>query len=90
MEAHAAELIFSRSVEQHKLQYVTVLSDGDFKAFNRIAALQLYDKNMSKEDCINHVAKRLYAGMEKLKKAKKGLGGWGKLTNVITKKLTNC
>lgn len=70
----AAGVILSRSVEFHKLQYVTMLCDGDSKAYNHVAALQLYDKDVSKE-CMNHVAQRLYAGMEKLKKAKKGLGG---------------
>lgn len=90
MEVQAAGVIFSRSVELHKLQYVTMLCDGDAKAYNHVAALQLYDKDVSKEDCVNHVAKRLYAGIEKLKRAKKGLGGQGKLTIVIMKKITYC
>ncbi|CAN7944596.1 unnamed protein product, partial [Ixodes hexagonus] len=89
MQVQAAGDIFSRSVEQHNMQYVTVLSDGDSKAFNHVASLGLYDKDMQKEDCVNHVAKRMYAGMDKVKKTKKGLGGKGKLTNVVMKRLTS-
>ncbi|KAM7284806.1 hypothetical protein ISCGN_001900 [Ixodes scapularis] len=89
MELQAAGEIFRRSVQLHNLQYVTVLCDGDSKAFNHVAGLDLYDKGMRKEDCVNHVAKRMYAGMEALKKTKKGLGGRGKLTNLVMKKLTS-
>ncbi|KAM7284353.1 hypothetical protein ISCGN_001447, partial [Ixodes scapularis] len=89
MELQAADEIFRRSVQLHNLQYVTVLCDGDSKAFNHVAGLDLYDKGMRKEDCVNHVAKRMYAGMEALKKTKKGLGGRGKLTNLVMKKLTS-
>ncbi|CAN7978553.1 unnamed protein product [Ixodes persulcatus] len=88
MEVAAAGVIFSRSLELHKLQYVTMLSDGDSKAYTHVAGLGVYDKDIQKEDCVNHVAKRMYSGMEKLKKSKKGLGGKGKLTNVMMRKLT--
>ncbi|CAN7978688.1 unnamed protein product, partial [Ixodes persulcatus] len=64
MEVQAAATIFSRSVERHKIQYVTVLCDSDSKAFTHVAGLELYDKEIHKEDCVNHVAKRMYAGME--------------------------
>lgn len=37
MEVETAGAIFSRSVEQCKIQYVTVLSDGYSKAFNHVA-----------------------------------------------------
>ncbi|CAN7978591.1 unnamed protein product [Ixodes persulcatus] len=89
MEVAAAGVIFSRSLELHKLQYVTMLSDGDSKAYTHVAGLGVYDKDIQKEDCVNHVAKRMYSGMEKLKKSKQGLGGKGKLTNVMMRKLTN-
>lgn len=71
------------------MQYVTVLSDGDSKAFNHVASLSLYDKDIQKEDCVNHVAKRMYARMDKVNKTKKGLGGKGKLTNVVMKRVTS-
>ncbi|KAG0427631.1 hypothetical protein HPB47_025329 [Ixodes persulcatus] len=79
MEVRAADIIFARSVELHNLQYTTILCDGDSKAFKHIAAQQLYDKEVSKEDCVNH----------KVKKANKGLVGRSKLTNVVVKRMTN-
>ncbi|KAG0445026.1 hypothetical protein HPB47_002799 [Ixodes persulcatus] len=39
MEAGAADVTFSSSKELHKLQYTTVLSDGDSKAFLPISKL---------------------------------------------------
>lgn len=89
MEVEAATVIFGRSVEKHGMQYTTMLCDGDSKAFSKVAGLELYNKEINKEDCVNHVAKRMYAGLEALKKAKKGLGGKGKLTNLKMKQLTN-
>ncbi|CAN8019845.1 unnamed protein product, partial [Ixodes persulcatus] len=56
MEVAAAGVIFSRSLELHKLQYVTMLSDGDSKAYTHVAGLGVYDKDIQKEDCVNHVA----------------------------------
>lgn len=88
MEVAAAAAIFSRSKELYNLQYTTVLCDGDSKSFMHVSKLQLYDKEIVKEDCINHVAKRMFSGIENLKKMKKGLGGKGKVTKVVTKKLT--
>ncbi|CAN8016792.1 unnamed protein product, partial [Ixodes persulcatus] len=88
MEVEAAGVLFSRSKELHKMQYTTVLSDGDSKSFLHVSKLNLYDKGIVKEDCVNHVAKRVFAGIEKIKKTKRGLGGKGKITKVVTKKLT--
>ncbi|KAM7314292.1 hypothetical protein ISCGN_004077, partial [Ixodes scapularis] len=53
MEAQAAATIFSRSIELHNMQYVTVLCDGDSKAFTHVSSLDLYDKDIHKEDCDN-------------------------------------
>lgn len=88
MEVGAAGILFSRSQDLHKLQYTTMLSDGDSKAFLHVSKLDLYDKAIVKEDCINHVAKRVFSGIESIKKTKKGLGGRGKLTKALVKKLT--
>lgn len=70
------------------MQYTTVLSDRDSKAFLHVSSLNLYNKEIVKEDCVNHVAKRVFARVDKIKKAKKGLGGKGQLTKVVMKKLT--
>lgn len=88
MEVEAATVIFG-SVEKHGMQYTTMLCDGDSKVSSKVAGPKLYDKEIKKEDCVNHVAKRMYAGLEALKKAKKGLSGKGKLINLKMKQLTN-
>lgn len=81
MEVEAAGAIFS-------MQYVTMLSEGNSNVFMYVANLGLYDKAILREDCINHMAKRLSSGIEELK-VNRGLGGKRKLTNVLIKKLTN-
>lgn len=73
MEVEAAGTIFSRSKELHGMQYTTVLSDGDSKAFLHVSKLNLYDKEITKEDCVNHVAKRVFSGIESIKKKR---GAW--------------
>ncbi|EEC11650.1 conserved hypothetical protein [Ixodes scapularis] len=56
IEVVAAGIIFSRSLELHKLQYVTMLSDADSKVFTHVAGLGLYNEDIQKDDCVDHVA----------------------------------
>ncbi|GFR99089.1 hypothetical protein ElyMa_004519500 [Elysia marginata] len=65
MEVKAAEVLWSRSVERHKLLYTTMVSDGDSKAHTMLLELMPYspDEEVQKEDCINHVGKRLGAAL---------------------------
>lgn len=88
MEVETAGTIFSLSKELHRMQYTTVLSDGDSEAFLHVSKLNLYDKEITKEDCVNHVAKQVFSGIESLKKKEGGLGCKGKLTKAVVKKLT--
>ena len=84
MEVEAAKRIWQRSADTG-LRYTTMLSDGDSKAFDAIVSMRPYgDVDIKKEECINHVAKRLTVGLESLK-SKGGpgglsLGGRGMLT----------
>ena len=101
MEVKAAEVLWSRSVERHKLRYTTMVSDGDSKAHTRLLQMQPYgpdnkdesSKEIEKEDCINHVGKRLRAALRNLVAdcSKKGvtLGGrgHGRLTAETIRKL---
>lgn len=73
----AAGLMFSRSRELYKMQYTTVFSDGGSKAF-----LNVYKPNMHDKD----IAKRAFSGIENIKKDG-SLGGKGKLTKAVVKKL---
>ena len=61
MEVVCAERLWSRSIANHSLRYTTLLSDGDSKAFAAVKALDVYgpDVSIDKEDCVNHVSKRM-------------------------------
>ena len=59
MEMKAAELQWDQSTNRG-FRYTTVLSDGDARTFNHLSSLQVYGEvELQKEECINHVAKRL-------------------------------
>lgn len=96
MEAEAAEQLWSRSLDRHGFRYTTLLSDGDAKTHKHLCSLKVYgeDTEIIKEECINHVAKRLGTALRKLamQSKKKGvtLGGQGhgKLTQATNVKLT--
>ncbi|XP_076458821.1 uncharacterized protein LOC143292431 [Babylonia areolata] len=93
MEVTGAKEIWTRSVEKHKFRYTTMLSDGDCKTYNELVALNPYDTEISKEECINHVSKRLGTALRNLvsDNSKRGvtLGGrgYGKLTQMNISKL---
>ena len=95
MEAAAAEMLWERSVERHGFRYTTIVSDGDAKTFKHLCDRRVYgDVELKKEECINHVAKRLGTALRKLassgKKAGVVLGGrgHGRLTQATIMKLT--
>ena len=94
MEVRAAELLWERSV-QRGFRYTTLLSDGDARTFKHLCDLRVYgDVELEKEECVNHVAKRLGTALRKLatqgKKAGVTLGGHGrgKLTQRVITQLT--
>ncbi|XP_035827211.1 uncharacterized protein LOC118478202 [Aplysia californica] len=88
METRAAEVIFSRSIECRGLIYGTMLCDGDSKALTRVNDLGVYDIPVQKEDCVNHIAKRIYNQLEQVKKDNKQKLN-RKLTAAKIKKITN-
>ena len=58
MEPHAAEVIWSRSNEKHRLCYSTFISDGDSKAYRQVVSINPYqDVPIHKEECLAHVSK---------------------------------
>lgn len=65
MEMSAAEIIWKRSAQTGRIHYTTMLSDGDAKTFQHLQGLNVYDDDvtLTKEECINHVAKRLGVGL---------------------------
>ena len=73
MEPEAAKEMWKRSIEKNNMRYAVMLSDGHSKAFDAVSKLELYD--VKKEECINHVAKRMRSRLDTLKKNHKGKGG---------------
>ena len=84
MEVECAKILWSRSVEKCKLRYTTILCDGDSKAFDAVTNLNVYGPGnvIQKEDCINHVSKRMGTALRNLvassKAQKNSISGKGK------------
>ena len=96
MEVEAAEMLWNRSLERHNFRYTTMLSDGDSRTHKHLCDLNVYGPAVpiNKEECVNHVAKRMGTALRKLasegKKAGTTLGGrgHGRLTQATITKLT--
>ena len=61
-------------MSKFKLGYSTVSCDGEAKTIAAINDLHIYDVPVTKEDCMNHVAKRMWKGLDTLKKSICGAG----------------
>ncbi|GFX86204.1 uncharacterized protein TNCV_2560861 [Trichonephila clavipes] len=64
MEVKAAEILWKRCIKNCGMRYVSILSDGDAKTYQHLSSLNVYGNciKIAKEECINHVAKRLGTG----------------------------
>ncbi len=97
MEVHAAVVMWTRSIEKCKFRYTTMLSDGDSKAFQHLKSIEVYGPSIavSKEECINHVSKRLNTALRntvkewKVKKVTLGGKKAGSLKETTISKLQN-
>ncbi|KAH7950263.1 hypothetical protein HPB49_021674 [Dermacentor silvarum] len=96
MEVEAALILFKRSLEQHNLRYTTIMNDGD--SHHPTFALQeenVYDYlQIDKEDCVNHVQKRMGTAWRNLVSKNKAsglqsLGGKGRLTADLITRLSS-
>lgn len=95
MEVEAALKLWKRS-EEKGFRYTTLLSDGDSKTFLKLTETKVYGKNIEikKEECINHVSKRLGTALRNAVKEWRSrgvtLGGksHGSLKEGTIKKLT--
>ena len=96
MDAEIAEILWRRSEQRHSFRYVTVLSDGDAKTYNHLVSLNVYgdDCQVTKEECVNHVSKRMGTALRKVAAEGRQEGvvtggrGHGKLTAAAITKLT--
>lgn len=68
MEPEAAVRIWQRTLSyETPLRFTQFLSDGDSKAFTAVCAAEVYgDTAIEKQECTNHVAKRLGTALRKL------------------------
>ena len=84
MEMHAGNIMWRRSVRLYNIRYTPMLADGDTKLHSDLEKREPYGPlhPVLKEECINHVGKRLYTGFKNAitlacKRAKICLGGKG-------------
>ncbi|XP_075554628.1 uncharacterized protein LOC142587468 [Dermacentor variabilis] len=91
MEVEAALILFARSLTKHNLCYTTIVSDGDSATYSALAKENVYGLvPVVKEECLNHVQKRMGAALRNLvQKSDKALGGKGRLTKALIDKLTD-
>ena len=91
MEIEAARIMFNR-FEVYNLRYTQILCDGDSKTVTSLNASKIYNEVILKENCVNHVRKRLYNGIDKAKQNSKGnkqhLSGKGRITQKLQKQLS--
>ncbi|XP_077536306.1 uncharacterized protein LOC144148663 [Haemaphysalis longicornis] len=92
MEVEAALILFRRSLEKHGFRYTNIVCDGDCRTYLALCQDETYGFiRFTKEDCINHVKKRMNSALRGVvAKGKKGqpVGGRGGLTQDLIKKLT--
>ena len=69
MEPAAAKIIWSRSVERHKLCFTTFIGDGDSKSYQLVSGMKLYNgATIRKEECLAYISKRLKFALHRIKK----------------------
>ncbi len=79
----AAVHLWERSVADNKLRYTTILIDGDSKAYDAVQKSNVYvhDVTIEKEDCVNHVSKRMGTALRNIvqtsKAEKESISGKG-------------
>ncbi|KAH9380065.1 hypothetical protein HPB48_001717 [Haemaphysalis longicornis] len=86
VEVEAGLILFERPLQRHNLRYTTILSDGDSRTYLALVDAKVYGfVPTTKEDCVNHVKKRMGTFLHNLLakgtgSASERLGGKGRLT----------
>ena len=73
METEAAKVMWARSAELLNAEYTSLLGDADAAVLSALNTLCPYgvDMEIVKHECINHISKRMYWGLEKVVKGAK-------------------
>ena len=99
MEAKAGVEMFLKSIETRNLKYTTFVGDGDSSCYSKVrdACTARYGESypVIKEECTEHVQKRMGAGLHELKRKRRGqklsdgksLGGAGRLTEGMMERI---
>ncbi|KAG0421933.1 hypothetical protein HPB47_002211 [Ixodes persulcatus] len=93
MEVDAALILLQHSLSLHGLRYTTMLCDGDSRSYHGVAEAKVYGfTEVEKEDCTNHVRKRMGTALHKLVQKHKSdnggcISGKGRLTGDLITKL---
>lgn len=86
MEKEVAGILWRRSEQECKMRYTVMLGDGDAKTFDYLVGEEIYGEGVElvKEECTNHVEKRLGTALRNLVQTEKArgvtLGGRGQAT----------
>lgn len=89
MEVDSMIEMFGRSEENFGVKYLNYIGDGDSKTYASIVKNNPYgdEHSVIKSECVGHVQKRMGTRLRNIKKKEK-LGGKGRLTDPLIKKLT--
>lgn len=75
------------------MRYVAVVSHGNSRAYNTLRDLQIYgsEVQVTKEDCVHHVAKRVGHGLKRLVEDHKQKApiGLGRTRNILSAGVIN-
>ena len=73
MEKEGILGMYRRSVELHNIFYDPFIGDGDSSTYRSVVKEAIYGswKTVRKEECINHVAKRIGSGLRFLLNSKR-------------------
>ena len=101
MESDGACEIFTRSIERCSLMYSKFVGDGDTGCYGKVrgrcAEVFGDEYEVSKEECVGHVQKRIGSGLREFKRKCRGMklsvgkevGGRGRLTDKVVDKIQN-
>ena len=101
MENKGAIEIFLRSIEKGRLIYHIYVGDGDTGSYSGVkkACAEKYGDlyNITKEECVGHIQKRIGSGLREYKRKKAGIllpdnkfvGRAGRLTDLLIDKIQN-
>ena len=71
MEMEGAKILWKRSVDVGGFRYTSLVGDGDASVIESVNAIDPYHwVTVVKEECINHVTKRIYKGLESCERGK--------------------